>query len=391
MAVDFSLVEATIADAVGRVFPAAQVEVRLRDEIVFSRAFGWLDPETRQWPTRGDTLFDLASLSKLFVAIAFMTLVEAGIVALDQPVCTVVPEFSGLRPIHPYEDPLHPGAFVEVVPAPPGQEHVDARQVTFRHLLTHTSGLPAWRPLYQQGDPLLALRMAIGTHFAYPTGARVVYSDLGMILIGVALERLTGMGLDRVVRERVTDPLGMQQTCYRPIDTPGVDLSNIAPTEQCAWRRRRILGEVHDENAASLGGIAGHAGIFSTAAEVALFGQLFLDAGRPLLQPASVAEMTRLQAQDGVLRRGIGWVLWSPDPEMSGYPFSQDAFGHTGFTGTSLWVDPQRELVVACLTNDVYYGREHRSIIPFRVALHRAIVTAVDKNYKGTKGIRLEP
>lgn len=380
------------------VTPAAQLVVRWRGEVVFARAYGYLDPETRTHPTQPDTRFDMASVTKLFAVTAFMTLVEEGRVALDQPVCTVLPAFAGLRPIRPYEDPLAPGGLVTVSEA---AEQVDAGAVTFRHLLIHTSGLPAWRPLFQEPDAEAARQLALNTFFSYPTGARVVYSDIGLILLGMAMETLTSQPLDVAVRERVTAPLGLKQTGYLPVSlqpsaaggpSPEGALhpsssaslsilppSDIAPTEFCTWRGRRMVGEVHDENAWRLGGVSGHAGIFSTAAEIAAFGQCYLDGGAPLLRAATVAEMTRLQAETGAVRRGLGFVLWSPDPEASSHPFGPRTFGHTGFTGTSLWIDPDRALVVALLTNDVYYGRQGRGIAPLRVAVHQAIVAAVEQ------------
>jgi serine-type D-Ala-D-Ala carboxypeptidase len=378
---DFTAAEEVLRDAVPRIAPAAQLVVRWRGEPTLIRSYGWLDPDTRAQPTRPDTLFDLASVTKLFVVTTFMTLVESRRVELDQCVCDVVAEFRGRRPVKPYEDPLAPGAFVSVVETP---ELVDVGRITFRQLLTHSSGLPAWRPLFRQDRREAARRMAIATACAYPTGARVVYSDIGLIVLGMAIERLTGLSLDEALAARVTRPLGLRHTRYLPIAGEPLRLSpsatvpdNIAPTEVCAWRGRRIVGEVHDENAAGLGGVAGHAGLFSTAADVAAFGQVFLDSGRPLLRAETVAEMTRLQAEQDAVRRGLGFALWSPDPDASGNPFSQSAFGHTGFTGTSLWIDPKRELVVALLTNDVYYGREGRGIGPLRVALHRAVVQAI--------------
>ncbi len=220
--------------------------------------------------------------------------------------------------------------------------------------------------------------MALTTAYAYPTGTQVVYSDIGLILLGLAIERLTDRALDQAVAERVTGQLGLSHTRFLPAGTDH-KLDNVAPTELCGWRGRRVMGEVHDENAASLGGVAGHAGIFSTATDVAAFGQVFLDSGQPLLGADTVVEMTREQASHGNLRRGLGFVLWSPDPEASGNPLSQRAFGHTGFTGTSLWIDPQRSLVVALLANDVYYGRMGRRIGSLRVAVHRAIVDAIDQ------------
>jgi len=379
MSIDYSKTNAVIEAALGRVFPAAQVGVRWRGDMISSRAYGWLDPDTRQHPAQLDTLFDLASVTKLFVVTAFMTLVEEGQVALDQPVRTVLPEFDGPRPIRAYDDPLKPGAFVNVVP--PTEETADAGRVTFRNLLSHNSGLPAWRPLYREGSPAAARQLALNTFFSYAIGARAIYSDIGLILLGMSIERLTGLSLDRAVHHHVVTPLGLKYTGYRPIPNSQYPTSNIAPTEICTWRNRCIVGEVHDENAAGLGGVAGHAGIFSTVSDTASLGQMYLDHGKPLLSAEAVAEMTRLQAQDGMTRRGLGFALWCPDPEASGNPCSPSAFGHTGFTGTSLWIDPERELVVACLTNRVYYGRDAGGIMEFRVALHRAIVEAVDHRF----------
>ncbi|CAG0937594.1 serine-type D-Ala-D-Ala carboxypeptidase [Thermoflexales bacterium] len=370
---DQSKIEAVLEAAVATITPAAQVTIRWRNQVLLSKAYGWLDPETHQRPTQLDSLFDLASVTKLFVVTAFMTLVEDGRVALDQPLQSVLTDFTGLRPIQPYEHPLSPGEFVEVSAA---TEQVDTRLITFRHLIVHNSGLPAWRPLKDQPTAAAGYAMALSTPFAYPIGTRVIYSDVGLILLGLALERLTRHPLDQIVAERVTGPLQLSHTRYLPLtQTEAAD--NLAPTEFCQWRQRRIVGEVHDENAWRLGGVAGHAGLFSTAGDVATFGQSYLNA--TLLPPATIAEMTRQQARDGDTRRGLGFALWSPDPDASSNPFSQHTYGHTGFTGTSLWIDPDRQLVVACLTNEVYHGRTERHIMQFRVNLHRAIVEEVDQ------------
>ena len=197
MTIDLSHAEATVQEALGRVFPAAQVEVRHHGEVSLSRAYGWLDPETQRQPTRLDTLFDMASVTKLFVVTVFMALVEEGKVALDQPVRTILPEFDGPRPIRAYDDPLRPGALVEIVP--PTLETADAGRVTFRNLLAHNSGLPAWRPLYKEGTPAAAKQVALTSFFSYPTGTRAIYSDIGLILLGLSIERLTGLSLDQVV------------------------------------------------------------------------------------------------------------------------------------------------------------------------------------------------
>lgn len=371
----FTAVDTILTNAVPDLCPAAQLVVRQQGEVIYERAYGWLEPATRQRPTTRNSLFDLASVTKLFVATGFMRLVEAGQVTLDQPVVTVLPTFAGKRPLAAYEDPLQSGATVQIVE---GGGTVDASDVTFRHLLTHTAGLPAWRPLFRQADRAQAETMALTTFFSYPIGTQIVYSDIGLILLGLAVVHLTGEELAAAVRTLVLAPLGLVQTRYLPIGAQLCDPAQVAPTEQCQWRQRRIVAEVHDENAAKLGGVSGHAGLFSTAGEVARFGHMFLDGGAPLLQPATVAEMRRPQAQAGDLRRGLGFLLWSPDPEASSNPFSPSAFGHTGFTGTSLWIDPERELVVALLTNEVYHGRVNRRIGQLRVAVHRALLQALE-------------
>jgi CubicO group peptidase (beta-lactamase class C family) len=394
-------IERVMRDGLGGVFPAAVLLVARRGRVVLHRAYGYLDPETRRRPTRPDSLFDLASVTKLFTAMAFMTLVEAGRVALDTPVARVLPEFGGARPIAETEDPLAKTT-VPADPAFAGQE-VDAGQVTFWHLLTHTSGLAAWRSLYREnGDEIGNVplphhvaaeerdRRIAAIHglygFAFPPGARMVYSDLGFILLGEAIARLAGTPLDVAVRRAVLEPLGLDKTTYNPL-AHGVPADEIVPTERCAWRQRRCQGEVHDENAASLGGVAGHAGLFSTARDVAVLGQAYLDGGsyggRSILSPATVAEMTRVQVNFADDPRGLGWVMRWPEGSSSGHLFGPRSYGHTGFTGTSLWVDPDRELVVVLLTNRVYGGRDPEGILAFRPQLHDAVIEALGHDALG--------
>jgi len=372
-----------LQEAMGVVCPAAVLLVARHGVVAWHRAYGWLDPETRLQPTRRDSIFDLASVTKLFATTAFMTLVEAGRVALDQPVAEVLPTFRGPRPIAAYEDPLNPGAMIEVVPAT--SELVEAGQVTFRQLLTHTSGLPAWKPLYRlPGGREAIFAAAAQVPFAYPPGQRVLYSDLGLILLTTAIERLAGEPLDAYLRRAVLKPLGLSETHYRPTSASSAyplrrrPSADIAPTELCAWRGRRLRGEVHDENAAAMGGVSGHAGLFATAWEVAVLGQLYLNggvyAGRRLLAPATVAAMTSEQAAFADERRGLGWMLKSLQASSAGRYFSPRSYGHTGFTGTSLWVDPERELLVVLLTNRVYYGRSNAAeILTLRQAVHEAV------------------
>lgn len=377
---NFSKADSILSQAIGAITPSAQLVIRHEGAVAHDVAMGSLDPETKSRPVDHETLYDLASVTKLFSATAFMTLVEEGKISIDDPVKTVLPEFSGARPIQPYENPLDWGKMVSVPPLAEGEKRgakantVDADQVTFRNLLIHNSGLPAWRAFKDQPDADSAIRLALETFFSYPLGERVVYSDVGLILLGLAVSRLAGSPLNAVISERVTQPLGLSAH-FQPA-APLSSIQNFAPTEFCKWRGRRIVGEVHDESAWRLGGVAGHAGMFAHARDVAKFGQSFLDAS--VLKRETIVEMTRLQADFNDVRRGLGFALWSPDPEASSHPFSPSTYGHTGFTGTCLWIDPKRQLVVAFLTNEVYNGRENRGIADLRVQVHRAIVESVN-------------
>jgi CubicO group peptidase (beta-lactamase class C family) len=388
-------IDAVMRSGLGPVFPAAVLLVAWRGRVILHRAYGYLDPGTQRRPTQPDSLFDLASVTKLFTATAFMTLVEAGRVTVDTPVASVLSEFDGVRPIGKTEDPLAKTT-VPVNPIFAGQE-VDARQVTFWHLLTHTSGLAAWRSLYREnGDETAPVplphqipaekraRRVAAIHgmygFAYPPGASMVYSDLGFILLGEAIARLTRTSLEVYVRRAVLEPLGLANTTYNPLAN-GIPADRIVPTELCAWRQRRCQGEVHDENAASLGGVAGHAGLFSTAWDVASLGCTYLNGGScgsgRILSPETIAEMTRIQVNFDDNPRGLGWLQRSAAGSSSGRWLGPRSYGHTGFTGTSLWIDPDRGLLVVLLTNRVYYGRDAEGIVAFRPRLHEAVVEAL--------------
>lgn len=361
-----------LSEAAGRVFPAAVVHISQAGQTLYHRATGRLDPTIEQPASdllSTTTRFDLASLTKLFTTTAFLHLVAGGKVALDSPVSSILAEFSGRRPIQPYEDPLRPGHFIEV-----SRETalVDADQVTFRHLLAHNSGLPAWRPLFHL--PSASIRAAVlNTFFAYRPGSQVVYSDLGYILNGWAIEQISGRPLGEAIADLVLAPLGWPAIRFGPLPP-----AESAPTELCPWRERRMHGEVHDENSWAMGGIAGHAGLFGTAEGLAAFGRAWLDSlngGPATLLPRPLAEEAiRCQAEDGAVRRGLGWLLWSPDAETVGHSLGPGSFGHTGFTGTSLYIAPQRQLVIACLTNYVYDGRRPAAIQAFRRALHEQVV-----------------
>lgn len=361
-----------LQEGVGTVYTAASAEIRLRGGVIFRAAVGTLDPdgarEGNSPKTRLDTLFDLASLTKLFTTSAFFRLVAAGRVRLDDPVQSILPGFVGPRAIRPYPDPLSPGKFIEVVP--PTDATADAGAVTFRHLLTHSSGLPAWINLREADSEPARIEMCLNTPFTCPTGTRVVYSDVGFILLGKAIERLTDRPLDSAMRTLVQRPLDLTLQ-YGPVAR-----ENVAPTEFCAWRQRRIVGEVHDENSATLHGIAGHAGLFGTARDVAALGQVYLASGGGFISPRLASEATHAQFAE----RGLGWMMRSIEGSSAGNRFSASSYGHTGFTGTSLWVDPERQIVCALLTNRVFLGRDPEAIQAFRPRFHDAVIEALDGN-----------
>lgn len=387
--------EALLVDNIGRVFPTCVLAVIKSGELVLNTAWGTV--EGQQSTT--ETLFDLASVTKLFTVTAFLSYVSAGAVSLDDPLVNVVPEFGALSPrtIDGGQDPHS-----KVRLYPPENfigKRIDPALVTFRHLLTHTSGLPAWRDVYNmagpaptppdQPDPLpRADRWANGLQaiYAYPfvgiPSERVVYSDIGLMLLGEAVSRLGNATLDNVVRQRVTAPLNLTTPRFNPVREGGLSRQQIAPTEDDPlWRKRRVWGEVHDENACGLGGVAGHAGLFATALDVATLGQAWLaDPQMAFGINAEVAqEAKRQQAETDGARRGLGFALKAYEGAAAGDLFSPNTYGHTGFTGTSLWIDPDNQLVVACLTNSVYPGRGKPGTLEFRRAVHDLLATELNR------------
>ena len=215
--------------------------------------------------------------------------------------------------------------------------------------------------------------------FAGTVGDTVRYTDVGIMLLGEAVARLVGRRLDEAVRALTTEPLGLRSFTYNPVQN-GISRERIAPTElDNHWRMRRAWGEVHDENACGLGGITGHAGLFATAADVARFGQAWLSSDRRLQVGTELRELATQEHARGQYRLGLGWMLKAAKDSSAGELYSSSAYGHTGFTGTSLWIDPERELVCALLSNRVYHGREPDGIHAFRRAAHDLIVAAIDR------------
>ena len=327
-------------------FPGAVAVVGTKDSIFVSVSAGQLDWHSSP-ATSMTTLWDMASLTKVVaLTSSMMLLTESGQVDLNAPVQRYVPEFTGR-----------------------GKE-----TVTVRHLLTHSSGLPAWRPLYKEAeDPAAAMALAIATPLDTMPGIRMVYSDLGAIILGEIVKRVSGQQFDAFARERVFVPLGMRESMFRP---PESLRERIAPTEVDPWRQRHLRGEVHDENAFALGGISAHAGLFSTATDLVRLARMYLGGGtidgRRFVSTATIDRFTSVQ--DSTLsHRALGWE--TPNGTNSaGRLMSKRSFGHTGFTGTSFWVDRDRGIFVILLSNRVNPTREHRGITGVRTAVADAVI-----------------
>ncbi|MCC6615513.1 MAG: beta-lactamase family protein [Anaerolineae bacterium] len=398
MSAVFDAADNVVKQHLGDTFPACSICVVHRHRYVMHAAWGWVDPETQKIKATTETYFDLASLTKLFTSMAFLTLVSQGAVGLDDPLVKVVPEFGALapRPVEGGQDP-HTKARQPVEPAYAGQR-VDPSRVTFRHLLTHTSGLAPWRDVFNaagaaplpptEEDPMprslrwaRALEAICGYPFVGQPDGVVRYSDLGIMLLGEAVARLHGEDdLVPAVQERVLRRIYPRRPLYYNPMQNGIPREQIAPTENDpTWRKRRVWGEVHDENACGVGGVAGHAGLFGTAQSVADFGEHCLDMPRSFgLSAALRDEVLTLQAESDDQRRGLGFAFKAPEESSAGDLMGSRTFGHTGFTGTSLWIDPDARLVIACMTNSVYPGREYPGTFEFRRAVHDAIFAACD-------------
>ena len=278
-----------------------------------------------------------------------MLLYERGQLDLEAPVTSLLPEFAGDNPRRD--------------------------QVTVHMLLAHSSGLPAYERLFERArsrEDLLHAALAIP--LTADPGTRAEYSDIGFIILGELLSRLAEEPLDRFGQREVFGPLGMARTCFCP---PPTWRAQIPPTvDDRAFRHRVVQGEVHDENASVMSGVSGHAGVFASAEDVALFAHAMLNGGRPILRPETVALFARRQPSPPGTSRALGWDTPS-QPSQSGRYLSQSAFGHLGYTGTSLWIDPERHLAVTLLTNRTWPDHSSQAIKQVRPAFHDAVVEAL--------------
>src|SRR5580698_10101205 len=350
----YTIIENAISD---KAFPGATLAVGYKDKVAM-HAFGNLSYDANSPAVDVRTMYDIASLTKVVVTTTLVAKLAEGDfpvgIDLDAKVERYLPEWA----------------------ADPNAKDVEWRhRVTVRHLMTHTSGLPPFKEYWRTSTSKQeTLRRIFIQPLDYEPGTKEVYSDLGIILTAEIIERLTGRPLDELAKTYIFGPLGMKDSMYRP---PKTLWPWIAPTEiDNNLRHRLVQGEVHDENAYSIGGVSGHAGVFSTAPDLAAFCQMLLNGGvyahNRILKRATIAEFTTPQQLSSGTRT-LGWAV-PTEGGSSGHYFSKRTFGHTGFTGTSIWIDQDRQIFVVLLTNRVNPTRENMKIAKVRIAVHDAVM-----------------
>jgi len=349
IALDAILLEAVEKSQVA----GAEGLVLLGDAVVYRGASGFIQKIPQPVPMQEETLFDLASLTKMIVTTtSMMILADRGEVQLSDPVAKHLSEF----------------------------DREGYRDITIWNLLTHTSGLPHLVDFHKQyRGKVIYRRRLFDLPLKSRPGEKRVYSDTGFIVAGWVVEEVGGKRLDKFAEENIFQPLGMDSTHFNP---PYREWTETAATELCPWREKVLRGEVHDENAFSLGGVAGHAGLFSTVSDLGVFCRMMLQGGewngKRILREETVRKMLTPQTIPDFKFQGVGWWLQEERGQKSGSLISSKTFGHTGFTGTSLWMDPEYDLAVILLTNAIHPRREDAERTPLRQAFHGAVAVAVE-------------
>jgi CubicO group peptidase (beta-lactamase class C family) len=336
-------------------FPGGVLAVGYRDAVAI-HPFGRFTYEKTSRTVDADTMYDLASVTKVVATTtSTMLLEENQRIDINLPVSRYLPEFLNASAKDP--NPTWRG------------------KITLRNLLLHDSGLPPFQKYFEEVDGKeKVIARVLAEPLVYEPGTKVEYSDLGFMLLGTIVERVTGQDLDAFAKDNIFEPLGMKHTMY----TPPKSLRKLIPPEEknAEGREGVIQGEVHDGNAFAMDGVSGHAGLFSTAGDLAIFAQMMLNGGiyaqDRLLERSTIDEFTT-RVPIGNSARALGWDV-PVAPSSSGDYFSQRSFGHTGFTGTSIWIDPEKQLFVILLTNRVYPTRENIKIRQVRPILHDAVV-----------------
>ena len=319
-------------------------------KLIALKGLGRFTYDANSSPITPKTVYDLASVSKAVATTsACMIMHDRGQFHLEHMVADTLPEFA--------------------------DSDARKRQITFRMLLAHSSGLPAYVKLFQTAhskDELLL--QALQVPLTADPGTHAEYSDIGFILLGEALEQLAGEPLDKFCQREIFDRLGLASMTYKP---PKSCQPLIPPSvDDRTFRHQVIQGEVNDENAWVMGGVAGHAGVFATARDVSVFAQCLLRGGAPLVRPGTVEIFTQREDFPPGTSRALGWDTPS-QPSQSGKYFSARSYGHLGYTGTSLWIDPERQLSVTLLTNRTWPDRSSQAIKQIRPAFHDAVVEAL--------------
>jgi CubicO group peptidase (beta-lactamase class C family) len=337
-----------------RLFPGMELLVARGDEPLLHEAWGTLEVGPEAAPMRPGTVFDIASLTKpIATATGLLILLEKGMLGLEDKAADTFPEF----------------------------DTPEKRGITLRHLLTHTSGLPDWADLYSEGQTSAeALQKLVNVPLKHPTGTVMVYSDLGYLLLGEVVRRTGGQALGESFHQHVAHPLALARTTFKPLEQ-GWD-EPIAPTQYCTFRQQLLRGVVHDENAYAFGGEAGNAGLFSSAGDLHRFARMVLHEGEldgvRLLARRTVALMTANQNPPRLAPRGLGWDIKGDSYGYTscGALMRRGSIGHTGFTGCSLWLEPDTGLTVILLSNRVHISRERNQpdMIRFRPRLHNLVV-----------------
>lgn len=348
----FAKAQTLLQDAVSaRAFPGASLAVTHKDELVWQWAVGRFTYEPDSTSVTAETIYDLASVTKVVATTTMAALLfERVLLDLDRPVVASLPEIAA--------------------------DDSAKKAITFRHLLSHSSGLPGYIPLFEHCQNKIQLLQALcRVSLTAAPGGRSEYSDLGFILLGEALERIAGQDLDAFCDKEVFAPLGMDRTRF----CPPPDWAMLTPPTESKLHGREgaIQGEVHDENAWTMGGVAGHAGLFAPAADIAKFALCMLREGSPVLKPKTVALFTHRTGSPSGNSYALGWDT-PTFPSQSGRYLSPNSFGHLGFTGASLWCDPVRRLSVTLLTNRTWPDRKNNAIKQVRPALHDAIIEALE-------------
>jgi CubicO group peptidase (beta-lactamase class C family) len=349
---NFNEVDSVLDKAItDHAFPGAVVLIWKDGNTIYEKPFGNFTYNSKSPKMINQTIFDLASLTKVIATTtAAMICYDRKLFSLDDPVVKYIPEFG--------EN---------------GKE-----KITIINLLIHNTGLPAWKKFYGSGltyDEVL--KEIYSSPLEYEIGTKTVYSDLGIITLGKIIEKVTEKKLDVFCKEEIFTPLRMNSTFYNPPDSIK---KYCAPTEvDNYWRNKTLQGEVHDETSAMLNGVTGHAGLFSTASDIAKLMVVLLNKGmidgNQFIKKNTVELFTKRNSDES--SRALGWDTRSETGSSSGDFFSSNSFGHTGFTGTSVWADPERNLFVVFLTNRVYPTRENIKILKVRPALHNAVIKAL--------------